>query len=342
MNSKLAPHDYFGSENFLAEKVLFEKGQYVGHKLMVPNHGDYQVVPWDQSKMLVNQAGTIWLVSNVCSHRQAIMMCGSGNCEKFVCPIHRWSYELSGALRHAPKMDEDSVRGLHLSSHFLDQWNGMLFTDSRPVKELSKISIRDDFNFMNFQHDKTEIRECNYNWKTFMEVFLELYHVDYFHEKLSSKVDCNDFTAEYGDSHCVQIVPVRNHLPKLPRYNNWGRQEEHPKYGAVWISLYPNLTIEWYPSVLVISQVIPVEPTRTINVVEFYYPQNVIGDRKFVEAQQEAYSQTAKEDDEICERMDTGRMSMFREGIADFGPYQSPLEDAMFHFHKWWMKATDV
>ena len=77
-------------------------------------------------------------------------------------------------------------------------------------------------------------------------------------------------------------------------------------------------------------------PQKTLNLVEFFYPEEIVAfEREFVEAQQAAYMETALEDDEIQQRMDRGRRALWQEGRDDAGPYQSPLEDALVHFHEW-------
>jgi choline monooxygenase len=94
--------------------------------------------------------------------------------------------------------------------------------------------------------------------------------------------------------------------------------------------------LEWYPNVLVVSQLIPRSPTRTTNVVEFYYPEEIaLFERDFIEAHQAAYVETAIEDNEICERLDRGRRALYEAGLDDAGPYQSPMEDPEVHFHEW-------
>lgn len=45
------------------------------------------------------------------------------------------------------------------------------------------------------------------------------------------------------------------------------------------------------------------------------------------------------EDDEIAERMDAGRLRLHRRAMSNAGPYQSPLEDGMRHFHAWYRQA---
>jgi choline monooxygenase len=88
--------------------------------------------------------------------------------------------------------------------------------------------------------------------------------------------------------------------------------------------------------VLVASQLIPLDPQHTTHVVEFYYPEEIaLFEREFIEAQQAAYKETGIEDAELCMRMDRGRKALWEQGLNDAGPYQSPMEDAMLHFHEW-------
>ncbi len=76
---------------------------------------------------------------------------------------------------------------------------------------------------------------------------------------------------------------------------------------------------------------------KTLNMVEFYYPEDIVAfEREFVEAQQAAYMETCIEDDEIGERMDAGRRALMQRGDNEVGPYQSPMEDGMQHFHEWY------
>jgi choline monooxygenase len=59
--------------------------------------------------------------------------------------------------------------------------------------------------------------------------------------------------------------------------------------------------VEWYPNVLVVSTLHPRGPQKTLNVVEFFYPEEITAfEREFVEAQQAAYMETCVEDDEIA------------------------------------------
>jgi choline monooxygenase len=95
--------------------------------------------------------------------------------------------------------------------------------------------------------------------------------------------------------------------------------------------------VEWYPHVLVVSTLHPKGPQKTLNVVEFFYPEEIAAfEREFVEAQRAAYMETCIEDDEIALRMDWGRKALLDRGDNEVGPYQSPMEDGMQHFHEWY------
>ena len=112
-----------------------------------------------------------------------------------------------------------------------------------------------------------------------------------------------------------------------------------PTQGAIWLTYYPTVMVEWYPHVLVVSTLVPQGPRKTLNVVEFFYPEEIAAfERDYVQAQQAAYLETCIEDDEIALRMDAGRQALMERGEDDAGPYQSPMEDGMQHFHEWYRR----
>ena len=101
--------------------------------------------------------------------------------------------------------------------------------------------------------------------------------------------------------------------------------------------------LEWYPNVIVVSTLYPKGPQQTTNIVEFYYPEEIAAfERDYVQAQQDAYLETCEEDDEIALRMDQGRAALLARGDDEVGPYQSPMEDGMQHFHEWYRRRMDA
>jgi choline monooxygenase len=336
---------YFDEALYRREiETLFRKGPgYIGHELMVPNPGDYYALPAEkEGRLLVRGGQGLDLLSNVCRHRQAIMLNGRGNTDNIVCPLHRWTYDLQGTLLGAPHFAQQPC--LNLGRSPLQNWNGLLFSGARDVEaDLARMGARADLDFSGYMLDHVEVHECAYNWKTFIEVYLEDYHVEPFHPGLGHFVECGDLRWEFGEWWSVQTVGVHRGLgkPGSATYRRWHEQVlkyrngEPPRHGAIWLTYYPNVMVEWYPHVLVISHLVPRGPRHTTNIVEFYYPEEVVlFERDFVQAERAAYAETCAEDDEIALRMDAGRLALFERGESQVGPYQSPMEDGMQHFHE--------
>jgi choline monooxygenase len=291
VHSQLPVTAYFDEALLTREiETLFKKGpRYIGHDLMVPETGNYFALPSEsEGRVLVrNQQSQVELLSNVCRHRQAIMLNGRGQTENIVCPLHRWTYDLNGQLLGAPHFADNPC--LNLGATSLQNWQGLLF------------------------------------------------------EAQGRDVARDDLPWEFGEWYSVQTVGVHKDLeqPGSPTYRKWHdevlrfRGGNPPEFGAIWMVYYPGIMIEWYPHVLVVSWLIPRGPQKTTNVVEFYYPEEIaLFEREFVEAERAAYMETAREDDEIAERMDAGRRALMNRGESQVGPYQSPMEGGMQHFHE--------
>ena len=355
--SQLPVDWYFDDRIYeLEKKLIFDAGPgYVGHQLMVPEASNYRSLEWkDHGQMLLNGGSVgpnagIWQMSNVCRHRQAIMLQGAGTLNgPIVCPIHRWTYEQSGELIGAPHFPQNPC--LNLNKVKLENWNGLLFKGPRSANaDLAGMKVASELDFTGYKLDHVEMHECNYNWKTFIEVYLEDYHVAPYHPGLGNFVTCDDLTWQFGDWYSVQKVGITSLMKSGSAvYDRWqkvvreyyGDRGETPPQGAIWLTYYPNIMVEWYPHVLVVSTLIPQGPHKTMNVVEFYYPEEIVDfEREFIEAERAAYMETAIEDDDIGERMDRGRKALLAEGRSEVGPYQSPMEDGMQHFHEFYRRV---
>ena len=47
------------------------------------------------------------------------------------------------------------------------------------------------------------------------------------------------------------------------------------EWGAVWMLIYPNIMVEWYPQTIVVSTLYPLEAQKTLNITEFYYAEEI-------------------------------------------------------------------
>jgi phenylpropionate dioxygenase-like ring-hydroxylating dioxygenase large terminal subunit len=210
--------------------------------------------------------------------------------------------------------------------------------------DLAGFSLASEYAFDGFIYDRTWIESYPINWKTFIEFYIELYHVEPFHPGLTSLIDCDRFSCadwEFGDWWANQRVPLGADLSRSPsdRYLEYQKlivdyRGREPKFGALWLCYYPNVMVEWYPESLIVSHVVPKAPDLTVNVVDFFYPVDVVREcPEIMAAHQAAYIETADEDGVIADHMDRGRRALYARGADDAGPYQVPLELGMAHFH---------
>ncbi|MFO1293328.1 MAG: aromatic ring-hydroxylating dioxygenase subunit alpha [Rubrivivax sp.] len=353
--AQLPVHSYFDEGLFRRERerIFRRSPRYLGHELQLAEVGSYHVLAQEgDGRALVRSERGIELVSNVCRHRQALILKGRGRTDgHIVCPVHRWTYGLDGRLAGAPHFADDPC--LHLRNDALQNWNGLLFDDGgrKLEADLAGMAAAPDLSFDGYVFDRAVMHECDYNWKTFIEVYLEDYHVGPFHPGLGHFVTCDDLRWQFGPHWSVQTVGVLDRLARAgsAAYERWHRallayrEGRPPEHGAIWLTYYPTTMVEWYPHVLVVSTLFPKGPQKTLNLVEFFYPEEIAAfEREFVEAQQAAYMETCVEDDEIALREDGGRRALMERGDNEVGPYQSPMEDGMLHFHEWYRREMDL
>jgi choline monooxygenase len=140
------------------------------------------------------------------------MLKGRGSAPNIVCPLHRWTYDLKGQLLGAPQFSEQPCASLARTP--MRRWNGLLFDGPRDVASDLSTLATGAFDFTGYVFDKVEIHECNYNWKSFLEVYLEDYHVGPFHPGLGQFVTCDDLHWEFAPWASVQRVGINNKLAK--------------------------------------------------------------------------------------------------------------------------------
>src|ERR1035437_935087 len=170
-SGQLPVSSYFDEALYQRElKQVFQPGpRYLGHRLSVPELGDYATLAQEaQGRALVHTSSGVELISNVCRHRQALMLHGRGSLNmthpgaaagNIVCPLHRWTYSGSnaatsaGRLLGAPHFASDPC--LNLNNYPLREWNGLLFEDNgRDIDaDLAGMGPRAELDFSGFVFD---------------------------------------------------------------------------------------------------------------------------------------------------------------------------------------------
>ncbi|MBP9812576.1 aromatic ring-hydroxylating dioxygenase subunit alpha [Candidatus Gracilibacteria bacterium] len=343
---------YIDPSLFEKEKNIIKRQfpLYIGHEKLVPNRGDFYVLGHeDDARVLIRgEDDRVRLVSNICRHRQATMLHGEGNTKSITCPLHKWNYDTTGGLKATPQMNlsegssqRDPCKGLQ--EWKLQNWRGLLFlADTDIAQDLENIGYAQEMDFSDYQYYRTEYHECPYNWKTFMEIYGDDYHVVPSHPGLSKMIDCETIDWKFGEKwHTQSVESTKNYTSKTtPIYEDWRRVSLEtgggvlPEYGAIWFAYYPGLMIEVYPYTITISSLHPISPEKTLNIVQFFYHNSV--DESLVKTESEAYIETMIEDDDFGIRLDRGRRALQYLDIQDSGPYHDPLENGTKHFHEWY------
>ena len=339
---------YFDPEILEIERRgLFAAGPtYAGHVSLVPHEGDYMALGGQQAgKLLVRHNGRAQLVSNICRHRQAQMLTGAGHAKNIVCPVHNWAYDLNGRQIAAPFFPENPCRDLERSE--LREWNGVLFAGPRDIEgELAALAGWTELSASNYVLERIDEEEHDVNWKAFLEVYLEDYHISACHPGFRAMVDPADvrgaLQAVGGERFYCEQVNVRWPLPPAgsPLFAEFQKVlmdvlgGRRPPFAAIWMCLFSGQLIEWYPFTMVVTTYTPLSPTRTRLRSEYYFDGELAAARRdYVEIGLAVLDEVTAEDQAAAELLQKGRRALHERGENLQGPYQLPMEQGLRRFH---------
>lgn len=236
----------------------------------MPNPGDYKAMDACGLPVLISRdkAGKARAFLNVCSHRAApVAGEGHGNCARFVCKYHGWTYGADGRLigiSEASKFGEvdKSARGLRELP--CEERAGMIFACLTPDAPLDL----DDY-YQGFLEDfeAIGIKDWAYlgsreitgaNWKIAFDGYLEGYHFSSLHpETIFPRTPSNCMHYEAYGPHMRIGFPhhaIGEALKDVPR-GEWGTQENNG-FDFVRI-MFPNVSAFIAPEITQIAQLFP-------------------------------------------------------------------------------------
>jgi glycine betaine catabolism A len=344
--AKTLPQKYFVSpEVFEAELERIFSRQWVlaGHQSQIAQPGDFFVPDVAGESLIVtrDKNGEVRGFYNVCRHR-GTRLCEepSGHSAVIQCPYHAWTYGLDGRLIGSPHMDE--VRGFDKSDYSLHPvnlaiWEGFIFVnlvdDPAPLEEWFA-PLAGKFSHWNLPRLRSVKRieyDVRANWKLMFENYSECYHCPGVHPMLSkvSPYDSaeNDLTEgpflggfmkiNKGRSLTMSgkacALPVRNEAEEEE-----GEEENHER--VFYYSIFPNMLLSMHPEYVMVHQLWPQSPERTLIVCDwFFHPDAADRDDFNPEDAIEFWDVTNKQDWHVCELSQQGIASRAYEP----GPYSS-------------------
>jgi choline monooxygenase len=280
----LPAHLYADANVFAAEKetIFSRTWQVVGHASQVEKPGDYFTTDLLGEPLLFVRGadGKLRGFYNVCRHRAGPPAEGCGSRKLFRCGYHGWTYGLDGALLSATEVE--GVENFRAEEFALipvptEVWFNLVFVnldaDARPLHEslgdLAKQAEKFLFAGMKLYERRTYDMKCN--WKTYVDNYLEGYHLPSVHPGLNRELDFNAYTVEPYAKHVRQFSPIRNAQPgdTTPRRYKEAREDLTTDY--FWI--FPNWMLNCYPDNISLNIVLPVEPERSLAIFEWYLPE---------------------------------------------------------------------
>ncbi|MBS0363066.1 MAG: aromatic ring-hydroxylating dioxygenase subunit alpha [Proteobacteria bacterium] len=288
-------------------QVLRRSWQFVGHDSMAPNPGDYIAETVGGAPVVVvrNSAGALAGFHNVCRHRAGLLVAdGAGHCgEHFVCRYHGWRYSLDGRLRSATDFgvaDGFDPRELGLFPIRVETWRGLVFVnldlEASPLADVLS-PLADEPPFPHFPLTERRSHRLACNWKTYVENYLEGYHLPMVHPEFDADVVVADYRVEIEGQVIFQAAPPRN----------------ASVYAGTWAWLWPNLAINTYRHGYMIERMTAVGPEETrLDYFYFFDPARAAELAQMFEASDRVTAQ----DKQVCEEVQRNLSAgVYRGGV---------------------------
>ncbi|CAM3261067.1 aromatic ring-hydroxylating oxygenase subunit alpha [Asticcacaulis taihuensis] len=312
------------------QRVFADHWQFLTHESALAKPCDWRadILAGYPVVIVRGDDGTLRAFHNVCRHRAGpLTREESGTCDGYLtCQYHGWRYTLDGRLRAARDFGAASdfdPREYGLYPIKLQVWRGLVFAgigENLPdfQAQMAPLDARlkdTDWSNLKVGLRRTHLLDCN--WKTYVENYLEGYHVPAMHPSLDAEIISEQYKVTV-EGHAV--------LHDAP-----------PKSGAVydglWGWVWPNIGINVYNRGLMIERMSPVGHKQTQLDYLYLTPDG----EPVPDATIAMSDQVTAEDKWIAEKVqqnldagvyDTGRLSPKHEtAVAAFQNWVAPLID---------------
>src|SRR6202140_5323733 len=191
-------------------KIFSRTWQVVGHASQVANPGQYFTAELLGEPLLFVRGSDAQLRGfyNVCRHSAGPPAEGCGSRKLFRCGYHGWTYGLDGALISATEIEgtegsrpEDFALTAVRTEESLNLVFVKLDAEAQPLREsLGELPAQlQKVPFAEMKLFERRIYDMKCNWKTYVDNYLEGYHLPSVHPGLNRELDYNAYTVEaYG------------------------------------------------------------------------------------------------------------------------------------------------
>ena len=272
-----APIEVYGDPDVYArerERIFARSWQFLGLKADLPRAGDYlaDVLAGYPVVVVRDEKGKLRGYHNVCRHRAGpLAEDGEGRCEgQLVCRYHGWRYALDGRLANARDFgpaEGFDPRAFALYGIACETWRGFVFVNldatAAPLAEtlapLDARVRRAGVALETFRFWRRETHEIRCNWKTYVENYLEGYHVPLVHPGLNANVDAAKYTVDVEAPAIFHWAPPRNGAPM----------------SGLWAWQWPCLGVNVYQDGLMMERMWPLDHERTVLDYLYCFPEGL-------------------------------------------------------------------
>jgi phenylpropionate dioxygenase-like ring-hydroxylating dioxygenase large terminal subunit len=335
----LAREYYISSEIFAQEleRVWARQWLYFGHLSQIPAAGDYLVRELaGESVIVVRSAdGDVRAFLNVCRHR-GYRFCeqGPGKAKHFVCPYHRWSYDINGRLMGVPTMRDGEYFDYSdwgLQRVHCELWRGFVFIclgESPPPPLLPALEqCGTDLGRLSLEAIK-EAHAVRYevacNWKILMENYLECYHCTANHPEFCNAANLRLIYERIARSQAGPVVEIAGGVPATPGHRTLspdgelvctkllGDETELSEGFGAGVRLQPAVSaILFHIDHGVVHEIRPLSSTRTEFINRWFVHEDALPGRDYELGRLTAvWDITNQQDKALCERTQPGVQSL--------------------------------
>ena len=335
---KSLPRKYFASPDLFAKEqseILSKRWLLVGHQSQIPEPGDYFLAAISGETVIVtkDQKSQVRGFYNVCRHRGTrLKEDACGHASAIQCPYHAWTYALDGRLIGAPHMDD--VPGFDKADYSLHRvnlglWEGFIFvTLEKNPEPLEKwfSPLRGKFSHWNMsilQPAKRIDYDVRANWKLMFENYSECYHCPGVHPQLQKVSPYDSAENDLREGPFLGGFMKINPGKSLTMSGNAcaafvGKIENLQQ--VFYYSIFPNMLLSLHPEYVMVHQLWPMSPERTLIVCDWFFHPDAFNRPDFKPDDAiEFWDMTNKQDWHVCELSQQGIASRAYEP----GPYSS-------------------
>ncbi len=324
------------------QRIFSRTWQLVARRDQLANPGDYVTTEVAGEPLLLVRDGEGKLrgLYNVCRHRAGPPAEGCGSRKVFRCSYHGWTYALDGHLLNAPEFEgvEDfRPQEFGLAPVRAEEWALWVFVNldeaAEPLlsalRELPVQAARFGMERLRFVERREYVMQCN--WKTYLDNYLEGYHLPSVHPGLNRELDYSQYITETYARHSRQSSPIRGAQKEGDNAKDAARRYAQATGGesADYYWIFPNWMLNCYPDNLSMNLVLPLGAEKTVAIFEWYVAPELLG----TDAARDGirFSDSIQhEDAAICEKVQRN----LRSRSYQRGRFSVKQEKGVHHFHR--------